>query len=71
MIPIREFAGQYVAVFGLGRTGLATVRALQAGGAKVHAWDDNEASRERAKEQGIELTDIQRRAVESLLFGDR
>ncbi|MAK60483.1 MAG: UDP-N-acetylmuramoyl-L-alanine--D-glutamate ligase [Ponticaulis sp.] len=61
MIPVREFAGQYVAVFGLGRTGLATVRALQAGGAKVHAWDDNEAARQRATEQGFDLVDINKR----------
>ncbi len=61
MIPIKEFAGQYVAVFGLGRTGLATVRALQAGGAKVHAWDDNESARHHAIEQGIDLTDINKR----------
>ena len=61
MIPVREFNGQYVAVFGLGRTGLATVRALQAGGAKVHAWDDNEAARDRAIEQGFDLVDINKR----------
>lgn len=61
MIPVREFAGQYVAVFGLGRTGLATVRALIAGGAKVHAWDDNEAAREHATQQGLQLVDINKR----------
>lgn len=61
MIPIKEFAGQYVAVFGLGRTGLATVRALLAGGAKVHAWDDNEAAREHAISEGFELVDINKR----------
>ncbi len=61
MIPVKEFAGQYVAVFGLGRTGLATVRALQAGGAKVHAWDDNESARNTAIDQGLELVDINKR----------
>ena len=61
MIPIKEFAGQYVAVFGLGRTGLATVRALQAGGAKVHAWDDSEEARNSAIDQGFELVDINKR----------
>ncbi|MAI88996.1 UDP-N-acetylmuramoyl-L-alanine--D-glutamate ligase [Ponticaulis sp.] len=61
MIPIHEFAGQYVAVFGLGRTGLAAVRALKAGGAKVHAWDDNKVARDRAIEQGFELVDINKR----------
>lgn len=61
MIPIKEFAGQDVAVFGLGRTGLATVRALQAGGARVHAWDEGEAARLHASEEGIELTDINKK----------
>ena len=61
MIPIKEFAGQYVAVFGLGRTGLATVRALTAGGAKVHAWDDSEAARAHATSEGFDLVDINKR----------
>ena len=31
MIPVKGFSGQKVAVLGLGRSGLATARALQAG----------------------------------------
>jgi len=61
MIPITEYAGRDVAVFGLGRTGLSAAKALAAGGARVHAWDDNEASRERAEAAGITLTDINKR----------
>ncbi len=61
MIPISEYAGRDVAVFGLGRTGLSTARALAAGGARVHAWDDNEATRERAEAAGISLSDINKR----------
>ena len=61
MIPITEYAGRDVAVFGLGRTGLSAARALAAGGARVHAWDDNEASRERAEAAGITLSDINKR----------
>ncbi len=40
MIPVVRFAGQNVAVLGLGRSGLAAARALEAGGAHVFVWDD-------------------------------
>ncbi len=45
MIAVQEFAGKAVGVFGLARSGLSAARALQAGGAKLFAWDDNEAAR--------------------------
>ncbi len=61
MIPVSEFSGRDVAVLGLGRTGLATVRALTAGGANVLAWDDNEETRAKAEASGIRLTDLNRR----------
>tara|TARA_R110002124_G_scaffold90865_1_gene231645 strand:- start:906 stop:2330 length:1425 start_codon:yes stop_codon:yes gene_type:complete len=61
MIPVHAFKGRRVAVFGLGRTGLATIRALLAGGAEVSAWDDSEASRAAAQAQGFELEDLNRR----------
>ena len=61
MIPITEYAGRDVAVFGLGRTGLSAARALTAGGAKVHAWDDNEDTRAKAEAAGITLSDINKR----------
>ncbi len=38
MTPVTTFAGQKVALFGLGGSGLATARALIAGGAEVVAW---------------------------------
>jgi UDP-N-acetylmuramoylalanine--D-glutamate ligase len=41
MIPVTTFAGKTVAVFGLGGSGLASCRALQAGGAEVIACDDS------------------------------
>ncbi|RJF75025.1 UDP-N-acetylmuramoyl-L-alanine--D-glutamate ligase [Rhodopseudomonas palustris] len=41
MIPITSLAGQSVAVFGLGGSGLASCHALRAGGAEVIACDDN------------------------------
>ncbi|MCF8878366.1 UDP-N-acetylmuramoyl-L-alanine--D-glutamate ligase [Hyphobacterium sp. SN044] len=61
MIPVREFEGRSVAVFGLGRTGIAAAKALAAGGANVLAWDDNADTRENAKKAGIELEDLGRR----------
>jgi UDP-N-acetylmuramoylalanine--D-glutamate ligase len=44
-----------VAVLGLGRTGLATARALAAAGANVAAWDDRLAARRAAKGAGIDI----------------
>ncbi|MQX36737.1 UDP-N-acetylmuramoyl-L-alanine--D-glutamate ligase [Roseospira navarrensis] len=43
---------------GLGRSGLATARALMAGGAKVMAWDDAPDRRAAAEEAGIPLADL-------------
>jgi len=45
MIPLTHMSGQTIGVFGLGQTGLPTVQALLEGGARVIAWDDNEAAR--------------------------
>src|SRR5262245_54189737 len=61
MIPITQFAGRDVAVFGLARSGLAAARALKAGGARVHAWDDSDASRARAEAEGVPTSDINAR----------
>ena len=61
MIPITEFKGRDVAVFGLARTGLAAARALIAGGARVHAWDDNDVTRAAAEAQGVPVSDINAR----------
>ncbi len=61
MIPITEFKGRDVAVFGLARTGLAAARALVAGGARVHAWDDSDATRAQAEAAGVPVSDINSR----------
>jgi len=58
MIPVSVFQGRRVAVFGLGMSGIATARALAAGGAEVAAWDDSEISRAEAVRSGIPVTDI-------------
>ncbi|MEM9121693.1 MAG: UDP-N-acetylmuramoyl-L-alanine--D-glutamate ligase [Pseudomonadota bacterium] len=52
MIPVESFAGERVAIFGMGRSGLASVRSLMAGNATVYAWDDGEAGREAARKAG-------------------
>ncbi len=58
MTPVTVFKGKHLALFGLGGSGLATARALKAGGAEVAAWDDNQASREKASAEGIAITDL-------------
>ena len=57
MITARAFAGKHYAVYGLARSGLATVEALLASGAKVTAWDANEEAREQAPD-GAEIADL-------------
>ncbi len=52
MIASRSFAHQDTGVFGLARSGLASVRALKAGGARVYAWDDRESARVVAEAEG-------------------
>jgi len=60
MIPILSYAGRRVGVLGLGRSGLATARALKAGGAEPVCWDDDEAAREAAAGEGFEVADLSR-----------
>jgi UDP-N-acetylmuramoylalanine--D-glutamate ligase len=47
VITAKAFAGKHYAVLGLARSGLATVEALLASGAKVTAWDDKEEARNK------------------------
>jgi len=58
MIPVHVFRGRRVALFGLGRSGFSAGRALMAGGAIVHAWDDGEEARDRAENEGLTLDDL-------------
>ncbi len=58
MIPVLGFKGHRVGVLGLGRSGLATAAALQAGGAIPVCWDDSEAARVIAEEAGYEVADL-------------
>lgn len=58
MIDVFYFYKMPVAVLGLGRSGLATCKALIDSDAEVWAWDDNEDSRQRAREMDIPLVDL-------------
>jgi UDP-N-acetylmuramoylalanine--D-glutamate ligase len=60
MIPVQGYPGQKLAVLGLGRSGLATARALVAGGAIPLLWDDSAEARQRAADQGFTCTDLTR-----------
>jgi UDP-N-acetylmuramoylalanine--D-glutamate ligase len=58
VIPITTFAGQKVAVFGLGSSGLASASALLAGGAHVIACDDDAQSVAKSNAAGIPTADL-------------
>ncbi|MCB4455917.1 UDP-N-acetylmuramoyl-L-alanine--D-glutamate ligase [Leisingera sp. McT4-56] len=58
MIPVKGYEGAKVAVLGLGRSGLATARALRAGDAEPLCWDDNPAAREAAEAEGFTCRDL-------------
>ena len=58
MIPVRGYAGQTVAILGMGRTGRAAAAALEAGGAEVVVWDDGPGGREAAEADGYILRDL-------------
>lgn len=60
MIPVTCYKGRKVAVLGLGRSGLATAAALQAGGATPLLWDDSPEARARAETDGHALADLTR-----------
>ena len=58
MIAVATLSGRKVAVFGLGRSGLATCEALDAGGAQVIAFDDDPAKVAAAASRGIATSDL-------------
>ncbi len=58
MIPVRGYDGCRVAVLGLGRSGLATARALRAGGAIPVCWDDVDLARAAAEVEDFEVSDL-------------
>ena len=63
MIAVQGFEGRKVAVLGLGRSGMATARALVAGGAVPVLWDDSPEARAAAEADGFATTDLTRAAA--------
>jgi UDP-N-acetylmuramoylalanine--D-glutamate ligase len=59
VITAKAFAGKKYAVYGLARSGLATVAALAASDAAVTAWDARKEARENVP-PGIEIEDLDR-----------
>lgn len=57
MIPLPQSANKTYLVLGFGKSGAASADALRASGARVLVWDDKEAGRAKAKEQGFFLSD--------------
>ncbi|MGE0573737.1 MAG: UDP-N-acetylmuramoyl-L-alanine--D-glutamate ligase [Reyranella sp.] len=57
MIDLAVLEGLSFVVLGLARSGLATVRALQAAGIDCIAWDDNAVSRAVAEKAGMPVAD--------------
>jgi UDP-N-acetylmuramoylalanine--D-glutamate ligase len=55
--PANIFAGRRFAVVGLGRAGLAALRALTAMGAMVTGWDDAGFARDAAEHEGFLIAD--------------
>ncbi|WP_375656815.1 UDP-N-acetylmuramoyl-L-alanine--D-glutamate ligase [Bartonella sp. CM120XJJH] len=58
MISVACYKGQKVALFGLGKSGLATAQALMRGGAEVVAWDDSPSSVQMAFRHNIPTRDL-------------
>jgi UDP-N-acetylmuramoylalanine--D-glutamate ligase len=58
MIPVTVFAGKKVAVFGLGKSGLLSARALTEGGAEVVVYDDTEKMQSEARTAGFAVQDL-------------
>jgi len=60
MIAVQGYSSQRIGVLGLGRSGLASARALQAGGAVPVCWDDAPERRALAELEGFEVADLTR-----------
>jgi len=58
VITARAFAGKHYAVLGLARSGLATVEALLASGARVTAWDSNPEAIEKLRSSRAKSRDV-------------
>lgn len=53
-----SYQNKNIAVFGLGKSGMATARQLHLGAAHVFVWDDNEIRRKAAEDAGLIVQDL-------------
>lgn len=58
MIDLSGYRGRTIAVMGLGKSGLASARALKQAGVHVIAWDDEAARRDAASREGIAVANL-------------
>ncbi len=58
MFAATSFKGKRIALFGLGGSGLSTLRALLGGGAEISAWDDDESARQRLAPLGLQAVHL-------------
>ena len=58
MFAASTFKGKKVAVFGLARTGISCANALRLGGAEVLSWDDSDPAVEKARAEGLYVTNL-------------
>jgi UDP-N-acetylmuramoylalanine--D-glutamate ligase len=58
MFAASTFKGKRVAMFGLARSGISCALALQEGGASVFAWDDSDTAQDKARVDGVQVTNL-------------
>lgn len=67
-ITVSGFQGQTVGVLGLGKSGLSAARALVRGGAEVVAWDDRDAARKAAADDGVAVGAVEPGSIAALVM---
>ena len=68
MIDLQFLKGKTIGVVGLGKTGVASVKALQENGAILYVWDDKEENRDLAVHQGFRLLDLNTQSPDFILW---
>lgn len=68
MITAPAYEGKKIGVFGLARTGVAAVHALEASGAEVFAWDDAEERRAAVDHAAHDLYAMDLAALDALML---
>ncbi len=58
MFAAGTFKDKRIAMFGLARSGISCALALQEGGATVYAWDDSEPAQDKARADGVTVTNL-------------